>query len=87
MVTLQENAVKFNNNLIVSHDGARLSSDSGLVLIDELMDASRKRQTLLGGIVMAQDTWLPTLITETPEEGYELAVVLTRKAVGMTPAS
>ena len=51
------------------------------------MDASRKRQTLLGGIVMAQDTWLPTLITETPEEGYELAVVLTRKAVGMTPAS
>lgn len=43
--------------LIVSHDGGRLSSDSGLVLIDELMDASRKRQTLLGGIVMAQDTW------------------------------
>ncbi|KEI50835.1 IS1380 family transposase [Lactobacillus salivarius] len=39
MVTLQENAVKFNNNLIVSHDGARLSSDSGLILIDELMDA------------------------------------------------
>ena len=38
MVTLQENAVKFNNNLIVSHDGGRLSSDSGLVLIDELMD-------------------------------------------------
>lgn len=39
MVTLQENAVKFNNNLIVSHDGGRLSSDSGLILIDELMDA------------------------------------------------
>ncbi|XJS10895.1 IS1380 family transposase [Aerococcaceae bacterium WGS1372] len=39
MVTLQKNAVKFNNNLIVSHDGGRLSSDSGLVLIDELMDA------------------------------------------------
>ena len=39
MVTLQEKAVKFNNNLIVSHDGGRLSSDSGLVLIDELMDA------------------------------------------------
>ena len=39
MVTLQENAVKFNNHLIVSHDGGRLSSDSGLVLIDELMDA------------------------------------------------
>ena len=27
MITLQENAVKFNNNLIVSHDGGRLSSD------------------------------------------------------------
>jgi hypothetical protein len=39
VVTLQENAVKFNNNLIVSHDGGRLSSDSGLILIDELMDA------------------------------------------------
>ena len=39
MVTVQENAVKFNNNLIVSHDGGRLSSDSGLILIDELMDA------------------------------------------------
>ena len=39
MVTLQENAVKFINNLIVSHDGGRLSSDSGLILIDELMDA------------------------------------------------
>src|SRR5699024_4628233 len=38
-VTLQENAVKFNNNLIVSHEGGRLSSDSGLVLVDELMDA------------------------------------------------
>ena len=38
MVTLQENTVKFNNNLIVSHDGGQLSSDSGLVLIDELMD-------------------------------------------------
>ncbi|WP_252237538.1 transposase, partial [Clostridium sp. ZBS17] len=39
MVTLQENAVKFNNDLIVSHDGGRLSTDSGLILIDELMDA------------------------------------------------
>ena len=44
MVTLQENAVKFNNNLIVSHDGGRLSSDSGLVLIDELMDAFKFTQ-------------------------------------------
>lgn len=28
-------------------------------------------------------TWLPSLITETPEEGYDLAVSLSRKAVGM----
>ena len=28
-------------------------------------------------------TWLPSLITETPEEGYDLAVTLARKAVGM----
>ena len=34
MVTLQENAVKFNNNLIVSHDGGRLSSDSGYYLVN-----------------------------------------------------
>ena len=27
--------------------------------------------------------WLPTLITDTPEEGYNLAVTLSRKAVGM----
>ena len=44
MVTLQANAVKFNNNLIVSHDGGRLSSDSGLVLIDELMEAFKFTQ-------------------------------------------
>ena len=30
------------------------------------------------------DTWLPTLITETPQEGYELAVKLARMAVKMT---
>ena len=44
MVTLQEKSVKFNNHLIVSHDGGRLSSDSGLVLIDELMDAFKFTQ-------------------------------------------
>lgn len=33
---------------------------------------------------MSSDSWLPTLITDTPEEGYELAVSLARKAVGMT---
>jgi len=39
MVTLQDNEAKFNNDLIVSHTGGRLSSDSGLVLVDEFMDA------------------------------------------------
>ena len=48
MVTLQENAVKFNNHLIVSHDGGRLSSDSGLVLVDELMDAFQFTQHSTG---------------------------------------
>ena len=28
-------------------------------------------------------SWIPTLITDTPQEGYELAVLLSRKAVGM----
>ncbi|EPX79477.1 hexameric tyrosine-coordinated heme protein [Litoreibacter arenae] len=32
------------------------------------------------------DTWLPTLITDTPQEGYELAVKLARVAVKMTQA-
>jgi hypothetical protein len=29
-------------------------------------------------------SWLPTLITKTPEEGYELAVKMSRVAVKMT---
>lgn len=29
------------------------------------------------------ESWLPSLITNTPEEGYDLAVTLARKAVGM----
>lgn len=33
---------------------------------------------------MSEETWLPSLITETPQEGYDLAVKLARKAVGMT---
>ena len=28
--------------------------------------------------------WLPTLLTDTPEEGYDLAITLARKAVGLT---
>ena len=27
-------------------------------------------------------TWLPSLITETPEEGYKLAILMSRKGVG-----
>jgi hypothetical protein len=30
------------------------------------------------------ETWLPTLQTDTPQEGYELAVTLARVAVKMT---
>jgi hypothetical protein len=30
------------------------------------------------------DTWLPTLLTETPEEGFALAVKLSRVGVKMT---
>ena len=30
-----------------------------------------------------QESWLPTLLTDTPEQGYELALKLSRKAVGM----
>lgn len=30
------------------------------------------------------DTWLPSLITASPQEGYELAVKLSRVAVKMT---
>jgi hypothetical protein len=30
------------------------------------------------------EQWLPTLKTDTPQEGYELAMKLARKAVGMT---
>ena len=29
-------------------------------------------------------SWLPTLITDTPEEGFEIALTLSRKAVGKT---
>ena len=29
-------------------------------------------------------TWLPTLITKTPEEGYDLAVKLSRMAIKLT---
>ena len=31
------------------------------------------------------DTWLTTLITATPQEGYELAITLSRRGVKYTP--
>lgn len=47
---------------------------------------------LLGSVALADDhdaedsgeTWLPSLITETPQEGFALAVTLSQKAVAMT---
>lgn len=30
------------------------------------------------------DTWLPTLITQTPQEGFELAITLARRGVKYT---
>ena len=33
---------------------------------------------------MGAETWLPTLITNTPQEGFELAVTLARKGVSTT---
>ena len=33
---------------------------------------------------MANETWLPTLITKTPQEGFELAVKLSRMGVKST---
>lgn len=38
MTSLHKNQVKFNSNLTISHTGGRLSSDSGLVLVKELMN-------------------------------------------------
>ena len=32
-------------------------------------------------------SWLPSLITETPEEGFELAILLARKGVAYTQPS
>lgn len=33
---------------------------------------------------MANETWLPTLITATPQEGFELAIKLSRMGVKST---
>jgi len=34
--------------------------------------------------IAAADSWLPTLLTSTPEEGYSLAIKLARTGVKMT---
>lgn len=47
---------------------------------------------LLGSVALADDheamdsgdVWLPSLITETPQEGFALAVTLSQKGVGTT---
>jgi len=43
---------------------------------------------LVGPVVAQQgvteDVWLPSLITETPQEGFELAITLSRTGVRMT---
>jgi len=38
MISLQKKQVKFNLNITISHTGGRLLSDSGLVLVKEVMD-------------------------------------------------
>lgn len=39
MATLQENQVNFNSKLVVNNTGGDLSTDSGLILVKELMDS------------------------------------------------
>ncbi|WP_413527184.1 IS1380 family transposase [Marinilactibacillus psychrotolerans] len=38
MISLHKNQVNFNSNITISHTGGRLSSDSGLVLVKEVMN-------------------------------------------------
>lgn len=38
MTSLHKNQVKFNSNITISHTGGHSSSDSGLVLVKELMN-------------------------------------------------
>lgn len=38
MTSLHKNQVKFNSNITISHTGGQLSSDSGPVLVKELMN-------------------------------------------------
>lgn len=38
----------------------------------------------LAGPALGDESWLPSLITETPQEGFALAVTLSQKGVGTT---
>lgn len=40
--------------------------------------------TLMVGVAQADESWLPTLKTDTPEQGFQLAVKLSRMAVKTT---
>ncbi len=66
----------------------RVSSLPGEVAFALLLAAS----LLLGNAALADDheamdsddTWLPSLMTDTPQEGFALAVTLSQKGVGTT---
>ncbi|WP_177244112.1 transposase, partial [Alkalibacterium sp. 20] len=38
MISLHKNQVNFNSNITISHTGGQISSNSGLVLVKELMN-------------------------------------------------
>lgn len=49
-----------------------------------LIQASPLSSTLLQKEIEMTDTWLPSLITATPQEGFELAITLSRRGVKYT---
>jgi hypothetical protein len=49
-----------------------------------LLHASPLSSTLLQKEIEMTDTWLPSLITATPQEGFELAITLSRRGVKYT---
>lgn len=46
----------------------------------DVQDRSQQQE----GDRQQEETWLPSLITETPQEGFELAVMLARRGVATT---
>lgn len=64
MTSLHKNQVKFNSNLTISHTGGRLSSDSGLVLVKEVMntfDFSHVAKTI--GSILKTNVFTSHMIT------------------------